>query len=135
MILPDTSIWIEFFKLHPEVQPALKREIDRQGAVAVECVFGELFQGAKGARERTILKEYWANLPKRDESGLWVEAGLRSGREKRFAKGVGLIDAFLIAFAEKYRLKIWTLDKKLAAALPAAFRYNSTRPPATTPPP
>lgn len=123
MILPDTSIWIEFFRLKPEVQPDLKREIDRQNAVAVECVFGELFQGAKGARERTILGEYWVNLPKRDESGLWIEAGLRSAREKWFAKGVGLIDAFLIVFAEKYSLKIWTLDKKLTAVLPADLRY------------
>jgi len=86
-------------------------------------VFGELFQGAKGTRERTILREYWANLPKRDESGLWIEAGVRSAQRKWFAKGVGLIDAFLIAFAEKHSLKVWTLDKKLAAVLSADLRF------------
>lgn len=123
MILPDTSIWIEFFKLHGEIHPLLKKEIELQSVIAVECVFGELLQGAKSSHERTLLREYWENLPKKDESGLWLEAGLLSSQEKWFAKGVGLIDAFLTAFAKKYRLQIWTLDKKLKGILPQDLRY------------
>jgi hypothetical protein len=32
-----------------------------------------------------------------------------------YAKGVGLIDAFLLCFIRTYNLQLWTLDKKLAS--------------------
>ncbi len=117
MILADTSIWIEFFRAHAPIAPVMQAELEQQRIVAVECVFGELLQGAKTPRERTLILDYWRNIPKRDETDLWIDAGTLSAREQYSSRGIGLIDAFLIAFAKRHRVHIWSLDKKLLAAL------------------
>lgn len=113
MIVVDTSVWVEFLKHRQIYFLPLSALLDQQQVVAVECVFGELLQGAKTAREQSIILGYWHNLPKRSEIGLWVEAGNVSARNAWHAKGVGLIDAFLLCFVCAYDLQLWTLDKKL----------------------
>lgn len=123
MILADTAIWIEFLRGHEPISSVMTDEIDRQNIVATECIFGELLQGAKNQRERNILHDYWLNLPKKNESGLWLEAGILSSQESLFTRGVGLVDAFLVAFAKKYKVKIWTLDKKLNGVLKNQERH------------
>jgi len=117
MILVDTSIWIEFFKHHNPYFPTLQNLLEQQAVVAVECVFGELLQGAKNSREQTVILGYWENLPRNNEQGLWIEAGILSSDHHWFSKGVGLLDAFLICFAQTHNLQIWTLDKKLASVI------------------
>lgn len=114
MIVADTSVWVEFLKGRHAYFLPLSALLDQQQVVAAECVFGELLQGAKTSREQSIILGYWDNLPKQPESGLWVEAGKVSSNKKWHAKGVGLIDAFLLCFARTYGLQLWTLDKKLA---------------------
>jgi hypothetical protein len=86
-------------------------------------VFGELLQGVKDSRERAVVFEYWDNLPKRDEAGIWIEAGLMSAENKWVSKGVGLIDAVLLCLARKHHAKIWTLDKKLLAVMKATEKF------------
>jgi len=124
MILVDTSVWVEFLKHHPFYSPILQTLLERQAVVAAECVFGELLQGVKNSREQTVIVEYWENLPKKDEQGLWVEAGILSADHQWYSKGVGLIDAFLICLARTHTLKIWTLDKKLASVVKQDEIFN-----------
>src|SRR5262245_57885603 len=123
MILVDTSVWIDFFRAKRQVHSEMKAALSNRRVVAAECVFGELLQGARGVREREIVQGYWQNLPKREERGLWIEAGNLSARRSLYSKGVGLVDAFLLAFAEKYDLKIWTLDKKFFAVIDPPRRH------------
>ncbi|HBF13853.1 MAG TPA: VapC toxin family PIN domain ribonuclease [Deltaproteobacteria bacterium] len=125
MILVDTSIWIEFLKLNRNVFDLFNHEMEQQNIVVTECVFGELLQGAKNKRERKIILEYWNNLPKKDEKNLWLDAGNLSGQKKYFAKGIGLIDTFLIAFARRHKVQIWTLDKKLMSVLSVSETYQT----------
>jgi len=115
MIVVDTSVWVEFLKHRLAYFLPLSTLLDQQQVVAVECVFGELLQGAKTSREQSIILGYWNNLPKRSESGLWVQAGTASARNTWHAKGVGLIDAFLLCFVRAHDLQLWTLDKKLSS--------------------
>ncbi len=117
MILVDTSVWVDFLKHQPFFFPTLQTLIETQAVVAAACVFGELLQGSKNAREKDVILGYWENLPKREEAGIWIEAGLLFSTHKWFSQGVGLIDAFLICFARTHQLQIWTLDKKLLAVL------------------
>lgn len=124
MILADTSLWIQFLRANQLFYIAFRQELERGNVIGVECVFGELLQGAKAQREIKIIQEYWGSLPKKDETGLWLEAGFFSSKERWFSKGVGLIDAFLICFAKKYQLKIWTLDKKLSSVLSPELRFS-----------
>ena len=110
MILVDTSVWIEFFRGHSHVFEQLKTLIEEERIVAVECVFGELLQGAKNRPEREFLIKYWEALPKIDEAGLWISAGRLSGEHSWRSSGFGLIDAFLAAVAKTRGIPLWSLD-------------------------
>ena len=125
-VIVDTSVWIEFFKAHDPFFSRLKQLIEEQQAVAVECAFGELLQGSKNKKERKTIIEYWDNLPKINEGGLWIEAGLNSSLNKWLDNGVGLIDALLITFSRRNNLQVWSLDKKLLKQLDEVEKFTHT---------
>lgn len=117
MILADTSVWIEFLKRKEPVFSQLRDYIERREVVALECIFGELMQGARNTNEREVIQSYWEALPKIAEEGLWIEAGRFSGEKNLVSRGVGLIDAFILTAAQRSGSRVWTLDKKLQRAL------------------
>ena len=117
MIIFDTSIWIEFLKQNPKYYSTVKELLENQKVFAVECIFGELLQGAKNKREKEILLQYWNNLPKCKSENIWIDAGILSADKKLFSKGIGLIDCAIVISAKKNNSKIWTLDKKLKSIL------------------
>ena len=117
MIIIDTSIWIEFFKNNPAYQPAIKNFLENQNILTVECIFGELLQGAKNNQDRDMLSLYWENLPKFESKSIWIEAGKFSSENKLISKGIGLIDCVIILSARNSNSKIWSLDKKLNSIL------------------
>lgn len=117
MIILDTSIWIEFLKGNPQYFSIIGRLLEDQKVIAVECIFGELLQGTKSKKEREIIKAYWKNLPKVENTGLWIEAGEYSSENNLISKGIGLIDAAIIIAANRSNAKIWSLDKKLNSIL------------------
>lgn len=116
MIVADTSVWVEFLKANKKIFPAFSELLESGDILGMECIFGELFQGAR-ARERAIITDYWKYIPKEDEGGVWLQAGIYSGENKLIDKGVGLIDSAIICFARKYRAKIWSLDKGIKGLL------------------
>jgi len=117
MIIPDTSVWIEFLKGKEPFLTELDLLLEERQVIALECIFGELLQGAKTKRERKLITDYWNNLPKIEERGLCVRAGLHAGEQKLFAKGLGLIDVFILTAAESSGARVWTLDRKMASLL------------------
>ena len=118
MIIVDTSVWIEFLKgkdsdiLNNFLVLLKKREV-----MAVSPVFGELLQGAKKEKERKIISGFWQNLPKTDEENAFIKAGELSYQQKLNDKGIGLIDAYILAVALENDFSVWTLDKKLQRAI------------------
>ncbi|MCB0280463.1 MAG: PIN domain-containing protein [Calditrichaeota bacterium] len=123
MIIPDTSIWIEFFKANPLVHSALSNFMEKRIIIAVECIFAELLQGVKHKKERTLIEKYWRYLPKYESRHLMIEAGFYSSENKLISQGVGLIDSIIIVSAIKSGASIWTLDKKLKNCIPDQFIF------------
>lgn len=117
MIIADTSIWIDYLKGDEETTAMMRPYISKNHVMAISAVFGELLQGVKNKRERKILDGFWEHLPKVDEQHLFIKAGQISNEHKLYAKGVGLIDCYLLAAAVKYDLALWTKDKKLLKAI------------------
>ncbi|MCK4541740.1 MAG: PIN domain-containing protein [Spirochaetales bacterium] len=113
MIILDTSIWIEFLKGNSQYTSKVKSLLENREILAVECIFAELLQGTNNDRERSLILSYWNHLPKLNDNGLFIEAGLFSGKNKLLDKGVGLIDSLIYIHAMKTGSMIWTLDKKL----------------------
>src|SRR5208337_5263079 len=99
MIILDTSVWIEFLKNNPEYYPEVKDLLENRKIIAVECIFGELLQGAKNKHEIEVISLYWENLPKAAIENGWIEAGIFSSVNKLISAGVGLIDSFIIVTA------------------------------------
>jgi hypothetical protein len=124
MIIADTSVWIEFLKGNEPVFRRMQTLLENREITALEPVFGELLQGAKNKRERQVITDYWKNTPRIDESELWIVAGLYAGEKKLFAKGVGLIDAYIVIASLKTNAQVWTLDEKLHKVLQPEFIYK-----------
>lgn len=124
MIILDTSVWIEFFKNNPDYYPIIQNLLENQKVIALECIFGELLQGAKSKREIEIISLYWDNLPKYMKSNDWIEAGIYSSQNKLYSKGIGLIDCVIIISARNSNAKIWSLDKQLNSVLKKEEIYS-----------
>jgi predicted nucleic acid-binding protein len=124
MIIVDTSVWIEFFKGNEPVFHRMEALLENREIIALEPVFGELLQGAKNNRQRRVIIDYWKNTPRNDESEHWIVAGLYAGEKKLFAKGVGLIDSYIIVASLKTNARVWTFDEKLNKVLQPEFIYK-----------
>ena len=122
MIIADTSVWVEFLRSREPVHTRLNDLLERGMVLAAEGIFGELLCGARSRHESDILETYWRNLPKTDETGLWIEAGRLSSVQGLPARGVGLVDAAILALAARTGADIWTLDRRLRDAANLARR-------------
>ena len=100
-------------------------EYKNKSQSAIECVFGELLQGCSTEREISVLRSYWDNVPKVNETNVWIDAGEYSGRNNLISKGVGLIDTVILVLAKRAKSSVWTLDKKLLKLLNKELVFNS----------
>lgn len=110
MILADTSVWVDHLRRGNATLAALLED----GQVAVHpFVIGELACGQLRGRKRIIA--LLGGLPaigsvSHEEALRLVEAHQLQG------SGLGWIDVHLLAAAVLAGLRLWTLDRRLAAA-------------------
>ena len=107
MTLVDTSVWISHFREH---NPGLAMLLDRASVLTHPFVVGELACG--NFKNRSVVLSYLAALPgaasaTHNETLRLIEDRNLSGR------GIGWIDAHLLASALLSNCAFWTLDAKL----------------------
>jgi predicted nucleic acid-binding protein len=124
MIIPDTSVFIEYFRRGEPYYSWLAKLMDGNRVMAMAGVFGELLQGAKNQKEQATILEYWRHLPKFPEQDLLINAGLESGKNRWSSRGLSLIDAAIIIHARETQSQVWTLDKKLLKELREEERFQ-----------
>jgi predicted nucleic acid-binding protein len=112
IVLVDTSVWIRFLSNRAPYATELDGFLSRDEVSGHEFVYGELLIGDRGGR-RLLLANYeqmhQAPLVPHGEVVAFV-------RERRLhGRGVGWIDAHLLASALVGHLKLWTVDPRLAA--------------------
>lgn len=110
MILADTSVWIDHLRRD---NPQLKALLLANEVLTHPFVVGEIACGA--LHNRTEILQYLAALPEvhlaeHSEVLRLIE------EEKLYRRGLGLVDAYLIASARLTGCRLWTLDKQLASA-------------------
>jgi len=108
MILVDTSVWIDHLR---SGNNRLKALLEADQVVIHPLIIGELACGS--IRNRTevfaLLKELpTTTIAQHDEVLQFVD------QQKLYGRGLGWIDAHLLAAARLDHLSIWTLDKPLA---------------------
>ena len=111
IVLVDTSVWIRFLADREPYAAELDRLLGRDEVSGHDFVLGELLVGDKGGR-RQLLADYEQMhqapvIPHRE-----VVAFVRLRRLN--GRGVGWIDAHLLASALVGRLRLWTADPRLA---------------------
>lgn len=108
MILADTSVWVEHFR---HGSPRL-RELLEAGEVAMHpMVLGELACGNLAHRAETLRRlAHLPAIPQLPDPVVLEAIEVR----RLWAKGIGWIDAHLLAASLVSGTHLWTLDQRLA---------------------
>ena len=108
MVLADTSVWIDHFR---KADTELMRLLSAAQIYTHAFVIGELALGS--IKQRELIIETMKNLP---QAPMLQDAEVLEfiDRNKLAGKGIGYIDAHLLASARFGGLTLWTKDKKLA---------------------
>jgi predicted nucleic acid-binding protein len=123
VVLVDTSIWIRFLAGAEPYASKLDRLLSNEEVLGHDFVYGELMIGDRGARAK-LLAEYkvmrQAVLVANPEVVEFVRHQKINGR------GIGWIDAHLLASAIVVSSSLWTADRPLAAVaqdIGVAYRF------------
>jgi predicted nucleic acid-binding protein len=111
MVLVDTSVWVRFLANRGPYAAELDRLLERDEAAGHDLVYGELLIGDSGGRKR-LLSAYGLmhRVPAvgHDDVATFVRSRKLHGR------GIGWIDAHLLASALLADTPLWTADEHLA---------------------
>ncbi len=111
IVLVDTSVWIRFLSNRAPYAADLAELLDRDEVTGHEFVYGELLMGDVGGRKQ-LLADYEQMHQAPVVSHVEVVAFVRHHR--LHGRGIGWVDAQLLASALVGRLKLWTMDPRLA---------------------
>jgi predicted nucleic acid-binding protein len=111
-VLVDTSVWIRFLANRAPYAAALADLLSRDEVSGHEFVYGELLIGDAGGR-RALLTDY----DRMDRAPLVSHAEVVAFvRERKLhGRGIGWVDAHLLASALVGKVTLWTADSPLAA--------------------
>jgi len=109
VILVDTSVWIDHLR---SGNAHLAELLERDVVASHEFVIGEIACGNIKNRQEILSLVSW--LPK-CESATHEEVLFFINQNKLMGRGIGYIDACLLAAATLGSAKLWTRDKRLAA--------------------
>ena len=112
MVLVDTSVWIRFLAARELFARALDQLLSSDEVLSHDLVHGELLIGDRGGRSRLLLayaRIHQARPVPHHEVVEFVRARKLKGR------GIGWIDAHLLASTLTERCTLWTADDDLAS--------------------
>jgi predicted nucleic acid-binding protein len=111
IVLVDTSVWIRFLSNRAPYAAKLDELLSRDEVSGHDLVCGELLVGDKGGRKHLLARyEQMHQAP-----GVPHADVVEFVRSRRLhGRGIGWIDAHLLASALVGRLKLWTTDPRLA---------------------
>lgn len=110
-VLVDTSVWIRFLSNRTPYASELDELLGRDEVSGHDFVYGELLIGDLGGRTKLLGNyEQMHQAPTLSHSDV-----VGFVRERRLhCRGIGWIDAHLLASALVADLKLWTADPRLA---------------------
>ena len=121
-VLVDTSIWIRFLVGTEPYANKLDRLLSDDEVLGHHFVYGELLIGDRGARAK-LLAEYKLMRQAAFVANSEVVEFVR--HHKINGRGIGWIDAHLLASAIVGSSRLWTADRPLAAvALDIGVAYR-----------
>jgi predicted nucleic acid-binding protein len=110
-VLVDASVWFRFLANRAPYAAGLDALLSRDEVHGHDFVYGELLMGDRGVR-----RELLANYARMDQAPLVPHAEVVGFvRDRKLnGRGIGWVDAHLLASALVGRLTLWTADSRLA---------------------
>jgi predicted nucleic acid-binding protein len=124
MVLVDTSVWIRFLANRMPYAAELDRLLEQDAAAGHDLVYGELLIGDSGGRAQ-LMNSY--DRIHRVPAVVHEEVVTFVRSHKLYGRGIGWIDANLLASALVADTSLWTADEhlaKVASELGVAYRYR-----------
>jgi len=111
-VLVDTSVWIRFLANRAPYAGHLDGLLSLDEVTGHELVYGELLIGDKGGRKKLL-----ASYERMDQAPVVAHADVVAFvRDRRLhGRGIGWVDAHLLASSLVGRCQLWTTDPALAA--------------------
>jgi len=123
VVLVDTSVWIRFLAGTKPYASQLDRLLSQDEVLGHDFVYGELLIGDNGGRAK-LLAGYKVMLHAASVADAEVVEFVR--RRRLNGRGIGWIDAHLLASAIVAHSRLWTADRSLASvALDIGVAYLS----------
>ncbi len=110
MVLVDTSVWINHFRRN---DPSFAQMLEASVVLMHPFVLGELACG--NFKNRTEALSWLREIPKATSASDQETLQLIEQRQL-WGRGIGWVDAHLLASALLTRCQFWTLDDRLAQA-------------------
>jgi predicted nucleic acid-binding protein len=112
MVLVDTSVWIRFLSNRAPHAAELEELLSRDEVCGHDFVYGELLIGDVGGRKKLL-----ADYEQMHQAPVVPQADVVAFvRDRRLhGRGIGWVDAHLLASSLVGRLKLWTTDPRLMA--------------------
>lgn len=125
MIVPDTSIWIEFLKQNEPVTARFLTLLKAGKIAVIEPIFAELLYGIRKPKDKELVLSFWQILPKLEfENGSMLKASQFANSHNFHNLGVGLMDAAIMQPVIINGYQLWTLDKKVIGVLDVTNRFD-----------
>lgn len=129
MVLPDTSVWIPYFRSSSGAEGDRLEALIEAGEVAI-CgpVLAELLGGADDTQRSSILDTVgglpWAGL----DRACWQDAGAAARRLRSSGQTLPLTDLAIAAAAAHAGYALWSLDSDFERIAPALDGLELYRP-------
>jgi predicted nucleic acid-binding protein len=108
IVLADTSVWVDLWR---HGNPRLARLLEQDRVVVHPFVLGEIALGAITPRADVLRHLATLDTPRVAEHH---EVLALTERVPLWGRGIGWVDAHLLASALLDRLSLWTLDRRLS---------------------
>lgn len=129
MVLPDTSVWIPYFRSASGAEGDRLEALIEEGEVAI-CgpVFAELLGGAGDAQRSSIVDTVgdlpWAEL----DHGSWLDIGAVASRLRQRGETLPLTDLAIAVAAARASHALWSFDTDFERIIPALGGLELYRP-------
>ncbi len=125
MVLVDTSVWIRFLANRTPFAAELDGLLERDEVAGHDLVYGELLIGDSGGRRHWL--ESYILIHRLPTAG-HAEVATFVRTRKLQGRGIGWIDAHLLASTVLADARLWTADERLdRLAGELGIRYQSVR--------
>lgn len=111
MVLVDTSVWIEHFRVS---SPKLVDLLMAGGVLSHEFILGEISLAHFNKKDREKIVDRMSALERISTSA--HEDVFEFARKNKFSgKGIGWIDSHILHSCLIHKVELWTFDKNLSA--------------------